>query len=213
MQGSGLITDCLCIAGHEGTITSEDSECTECGLGRWKAGSGTAECTECPSDSNTSGPGSEQRSDCLCNAGFNGTIDGPASACDACEIGTYKSDPGTDDCDDCPNDATTEGEAATEISLCLCEAGHTGTITAPASSCSSCDIATYKVELGPSGCLNCPDSPFSTTEGEASTNVTDCLCIAGREGEIDGAGATCAACELGRWKGSVGADDCAPQGC
>ena len=122
--GSEEPGDCLCDAGHTGTVTAPDSTCTICAAGSYKTGTGDGACEDCPLDSNTAGDGSTAIDDCLCDAGHTGTIANPADSCAACEVGEYKEDPGTADCDECPADSVTSATASTAVTDCECEAGY-----------------------------------------------------------------------------------------
>ena len=59
------------------------------------------------------------------------------------EVGEYKEDPGTTDCDDCPDDSTTAGTGSTVVTACECDAGYSGII---ADDTDTCQICTYSGE-------------------------------------------------------------------
>lgn len=158
--------------------------CEECALGTYTGEVGPGPCTPCPDDAITEATGSTVVTACLCNVGFTGDIAAPEDTCTGCEVATYKDETGPGACVPCPADSTTEEEASTAVTACLCEAGFTGDIAAPADECASCDIDFWKTELGPAACTACPEN--SNTEAAGSPSFTACVCDTanGWEGEI-----------------------------
>lgn len=134
----------------------------------------------------------------------------PTPDCTDCPEDTYGDTPGLADCTPCPENSGTDGlVGAALISQCLCDAGHTGALTTPGSTCDVCGIDTYKETVGPDACTACVEN--SGTDGAvAQTAVTDCLCDAGYENELTTPASTCDACAIGTWLGEVGPGPCTP---
>jgi hypothetical protein len=110
---------------------------------------------------------------------INNIVD-PSDECINCPLNTYGSDTGLtskDDCKGCPlNSFSIPGSA-----VCLCYKGYYDSVPGATVSCSACPAGTYQPVVGMSGlssCLACP-SLNSITLGEATTNVSACLCDKG----------------------------------
>ena len=73
-------------------------------------------------------------------------------------------------------------------------------------SCSGCEIGKYKAEAGNELCTSCRTTGRATTLSAGSTSVTDCRCLPGSTGAD---GQDCTSCETGKYKITVGAEECA----
>ena len=178
--GATAISGCECKPGYSGTLSKPGDQCTPCAAGTFGTGGTAATCTPCPANAVTEGTASKTASDCVCDLGYTGTVTTPTSKCVACPQSQYKSATGAAACSACPaNSDTAAGAApATAVSQCLCSAGYSGAITAPASKCTACESGMYKDADGPSSCEACPLD--SDTQGQAgSDKITACVCKAG----------------------------------
>ena len=173
--GNTAVTACECDAGHFGTIEAPTDECSECEVGQYNADTGAAACIECPDDSSTVGEGSTDAAACLCVPGTGG--DAPTEGCEDCPVGDYKESLANEQCDQCPESASTTGPRSNFITFCLCEPGHFGLIETVASECTACLPGTYAVNRGQPRCDPCPLNSGSTISG--SITYTDCLCDPG----------------------------------
>jgi hypothetical protein len=95
------------------------------------------------------------------------------------------------------------------VTDCLCDEGHTGTITDPTDTCDACAAGSYKTGTGDGVCEDCPAD--SNTASDGSTTIDDCLCDAGYTGTIADPADTCEACGAAEYKedaGPAACDDC-----
>ena len=173
--GNTAVTACECDAGHFGTIEAPTDECSEWEVGQYNADTGAVACIECPDDSSTVGEGSTDAAACLCVPGTGG--DAPTEGCEDCPVGDYKESLANEQCDQCPESASTTGPRSNFITFCLCEPGHFGLIETVASECTACLPGTYAVNRGQPRCDPCPLNSGSTISG--SITYTDCLCDPG----------------------------------
>jgi len=231
--GSGLLADCVCVAGTSGP---DGGACTACEAGKFKEAAGSSECSECnagtystaigalsedtceacPANSNSAAGSTE----CVCDAGFTGT----AGQCSACSPGKFKSDVGDGPCQDCGpgefstqagaiicHDCPADSHAEAGASECVCNAGYTGAHE----SCSACAAGTFKSASGSGDCVDCAAGTFSANSaavvceacaGDASSAAgsTACECNAGFSGPAD----SCTACATGTYKSAAGSDAC-----
>lgn len=156
--GSTLLTDCLCDVGYFGPIADPADTCTICPVDTYKdAPTAAAACDDCPADSITEAEGSVAVAACLCAPGFTGEVTAPDSECDGCAIGSYKEEPGPEDCIDCPLDADTEATGSLDISACRCSPGfgRGGPIELPADTCDACGVNTFKADSANEECVAC----------------------------------------------------------
>ena len=123
--------------------------------------------------------------------------------CTTCPRGTYKDCATAEACDSCP-EFSDSPPGSTLRRACLCEAGYTG--DAGRSNCTACDVGSYKDAGGAASCSSCPAG--TTTGGTASTMLEDCTCLAGYEGQSDGA--ECTECGVGSYKTEAGVGECLP---
>ncbi|KAJ1486806.1 hypothetical protein T484DRAFT_1666447 [Baffinella frigidus] len=191
-SGSDELTDCMCVAGFNGT--SDGAACTACEPGSFKSGNGTGQCSTCPSNHPESAGGSAL---CQCSAGFTGADGG---TCAACVVGEYKAAAGPGSCTACPSHASS-ASGSNYLTDCKCVAGYTA--ASDGVSCSACNAATYKVATGTGPCSTCP---AGTSSASGSDDLTDCNCLAGYHGTRDGS--ECTACLAGEFKSEVGTGDC-----
>ena len=99
----------------------------------------------------------------------------------ACGLGSYSDVLGADDksaCTQCPAKATTTADARTDVTDCVCVAGH------------------YASER--EGQLFCETCPANSNAPEASTSISSCLCAAGFDDAQPNASAVdCLQCGVG----------------
>ena len=180
----------------------------QCAAGTYKAGSGPAVCNACPRDSNAP-LGSTTSTACTCNAGCTGPAGGtcvqciagkykiaPGEAtCDNCTAGQYSTAVGaaSDVCQRCPTNSDASEASDQEVD-CTCNAGY----TSESGVCAACETGTYKSESGSLSCNPCPTDSISTV---ASVLPTSCVCNVGYA-RINRT--SCAPCESGKYKLSVG---------
>ena len=77
-------------------------------------------------------------------------------------------------CVSCGADHTTSGTGSTDVSSCVCTAGHYD----DGGTCTDCADGTYKAAIGDGACTSCGNS--GTTGGNTgSTTSDDCVCAVG----------------------------------
>lgn len=84
-----------CNAGYS---SLDGAACSACAEGTYKSNIGTEACAVCPANTYTDQTGSTSASTCLCNAGYTGLDGGP---CNACLVGKYKDNVGSEACLPC----------------------------------------------------------------------------------------------------------------
>ena len=177
-KGATTITECLCNVGHSGDIVDAESECTACCLATYKGEVGPGECTACPGAGvTTAETGSTVVTECLCIAGYSGDIIDTDSECTSCAEGSWNGEVGPGACTNCPTDASTAAEGATEITECLCPAGFTGNIAIPTDLCTG-------ARPRESCCCAVPTSPHLVSDPSAQVCVLCVCCLAG--GDVAG---------------------------
>jgi len=209
--GSNELVDCQCNAGYSG---QDGQTCTACDPGQYKPEVGAAVCSFCPenhyqpdaaqtalSDCKTCGPnslssiGNALQASCQCAPGYTGEN---GKTCEACYMGKFKRNKGSQDCELCPkmtysgemaqiSIVTCQGcpefslslEGSTARSDCHCEFGYyTNNIGTPESSCSKCAAGTFNDRLNQETCSKCPAGKFS--EVDTATSAETCkICQAG----------------------------------
>ena len=212
--GTASVMNCSCNVGYGGRWQGVNLECVPCDIGYYKEWIGSSACAPCPARSSTMDEGSDEIEDCLCNKGYTG----PYDACEVCERGKYKDQPGSTPCTDCergkygsayaayaesactscPNHSISE-PGSWHLSNCSCIPGFTGSDGGP---CTGCLLNTYKEMIGSSSCLLCPLNSVSEPE---STRLVDCQCNYGHYGEN---GTACTTCEHGKYKDEIGPMNC-----
>ena len=140
------------------------------------------ECEPCPINSIRSDSRTTGISSCECKPGFTGP-DG--------EICTVI----------CPANSTAEKGSSLKIA-CKCNDGYIGFDGGIGGSCSQCSENTYKFDINPGTCKNCPTNSISPAGSNLST---DCKCEHGYEGNN---GESCNACRKGWYKNSIGPSRC-----
>ena len=197
LAGSVDIDQCMCERGYYGL----HENCTSCPVNTYKDWVGGEVCTPCPPHSSTLYDTSTSFYDCLCDPGFQGD---DASVCAPCPRETYKDTKGTHRCLDCP--ANTDSVVGSiEIDACLCKPAHF-TILGPGIACEPCPEYTWKNLTGSVKCLPCPANTYSP---KGSLHKSNCSCISGHSGLMDGE--ACVPCQVGKYKVTGGpgfCDDC-----
>ena len=113
---STAVTDCECIAGYTGTITTPTDTCSQCGPNSYKPNTGPDACTNCPSNSNSISA-STSISQCVCDAGWVG-VDGNCQACPFhhyCHGGSHQ--------EDCPEHSFSP-QNSDSVDDCTCLSGY-----------------------------------------------------------------------------------------
>ena len=213
--GNGITSGCTqatsCPTGCYGT---GNAICYQCGIGFYKAITGTSSCIACASNSGSGCSRCTAGTGCACNVGYTGPNGG---TCTACVAGTVKPITGTATCAGCVAGTYSATAAstcaacaagtysATSASTCTaCAAGTYSATTAAttASTCTACAAGTYSATAA-STCTLCHDfatSPISSTAKAA------CTCTVGYTGP-DSSG-PCTACVAGTYKDTTGTVAC-----
>jgi len=224
--------DCLCVEGSflsgdvcsecsAGTFTSTKNldSCVDCESGKFSA-SGQSICTDCPEFSQRlDGDAAAVIDDCICLAGYERI----GNECQACDLGSFKSDVGNINCNQCGINTyeNTEGSALCEncpsfsqsaegsdhIDDCTCNAGY-GYDSSRAQICEVCLNGFIKTEIANSICVSCQSGKYSTsttfcqdcplyssTQGSANDDISDCRCDASFQKTLDGQ--QCEECDAG----------------
>lgn len=123
--------------------------------------------------------------------------------CQTCSKGSYRQTIfGAVMCLPCPRGTTTPSSGSTSGDQCTCMAGYIGDMVGR--ECFACPAGTYKPQAGIGG--SCTLCAPTTTSLEASTNIAQCVCDAGYEGDLNGV--ACKACPVGYAKSSLGRNLC-----
>jgi hypothetical protein len=213
IDGSQLMTDCLCNPGFFGP---PGGPCSPCEKKKYADVKGQTACTACPSFTD-SAVQSDAITDCECVAGYTGPNGG---TCEMCAEHTYKTAIGPQACTACVANTMTLGLGKTAESACVCTPGYTAGVGPEG--CTSCSAGKYKVDPGPDACTNCgvhtystavaataPETcgncPENTVSAVGSGVITACTCNTGYTGAD---GNACTACETGQWKDAIGSAVC-----
>lgn len=208
LNGSNLLTNCSCNAGHSGA--ADGAECVACLAGTYKTGVGigactncsaneysttvaqvVSTCTSCPSFSQ-SPEGSDAATDCRCNAGYTGADGG---MCLGCVQGTYKTAIGPSACILCGNNTYSSAEAATSSEVCTaCQSNATSRMGSTRQSDCHCLVGFITRNLGAANetCEVCSAGSYN-----AQLKATTCSkCGAGFQSSTPGAVSSeqCVAC-------------------
>jgi hypothetical protein len=171
---------------------SNDGVCGQCCPQCLTAPGCASVCTQCPAGTSST-EGSTLLTHCnivltaSCNAGYTG----PASACSACAMGTYKSTTGSAACLNCPQNSWTISVASFSISACLCKIGYSGN---DASACSACTAGKYKSSTVAGNCIDCPAGRYMESTGAAACVA----CLAGKYKAETGSTTPCTNCIAGK---------------
>ena len=228
------ISQCYCEPGYQGTLVAAGDTCAACEADTYKSALGTVACAQCTNYAGTNGNSAQTAvSDCICEAGFtsDGVDLALDTTCVACGPGKVKPVVGKQHCSSCmPHSSTWKtcstssiasgkcsvvGEAYADVALtdfadCKCNMGYTGLLEREVDQCSACPLDTYKSATGPGtgsseGYLCATCTTFSSTNGTfANTDVSDCLCNPGYDGDIDDTGDVCSACAVDNYKPQPG---------
>ncbi|XP_053383713.1 signal peptide, CUB and EGF-like domain-containing protein 1 [Mercenaria mercenaria] len=201
-------TECdvvFCSEGKEHTVSGSTESCKECQGGFFKDQTGNnMKCTQCPTGSTTNGTGQTACDLLNCVPGKYKL----GSKCEVCPVGTYKSDPGNQECTDCA-DKTTTGDVTGAISSTQCDT----VICDPGSYrqkdqkllCTPCEIGKYQPSSGETSCLDCPNDEITLGTGKSSMDACVPECEAGQE--YNSTTKQCFLCPTGTFKVSVGNTD------
>lgn len=232
LLGATSAAACECDPGLE----LVDGTCTACPVNTYKATVGNTGCVPCPDNTHSQAGSSElwhcvpksgfygsganllacpantlssnadpatatvagtDVNTCLCVAGYGGTS---STACTPCAVGSYKYTIATTECTPCPDNQSTLQEGSTSDTACECVAGYAGS-SVPG--CTACASSTYKETIGNVPCTDCGSNMDSAV---ASTDASQCTCVAGSVPSENGcefcaentyaSGSTCAACPV-----------------
>ena len=120
--------------------------------------------------------GSTSITDCQCESGYTGV---PSNAmCNACTLGTYKTDSGSAKCVECTANATTLAVASTYASDCSCSVGFSSShacrlLFTEECRCTECPANYYGTH---NYCVACPEN---TESQPASKEAGMCKCLPG----------------------------------
>jgi hypothetical protein len=152
-------------------------------------------------DRSTSPIASTSAQQCGCSPGY--ILPPNASACEACPLHTYKSEPGSStSCTSCPANSSTLQTASIAATSCICNAGYSG---AAGGTCSECTAGKYQDTKGQTACKSCP---AGTSSPNASTLLTQCTCLLGYTATFNGV--KCDACRNATYKNESGIGSCLP---
>ena len=156
-QQSGLLSDCVAIAGYTGSGIS----ISICDAGTYKASVSAAACSKC--SKGQFGQGQGQTSE--------------ISACTACDANTFQNSTGHTDCFNCPTGSGTGGLGGQDdVEDCEGSAGHTGR----GIEVRPCVPGTYKeVGYSAAACDACPTGKFGTQPGQVSGTAACMACPPG----------------------------------
>ena len=181
---------CQAPAGYEIVGTSGLQVCP---VNTYNNGSYTT-CLTCPDNSYTSQRGSTSILDCECQAGYFRNVE---SVCEACAIGTFKSDIGNSTCSVCPGNMTTISTAST---ACVCEANFE--LNDANTTCQRCPDGEVKHVVGNMSCIAC--TAHATLQSGYPHQISSCFCNPGYTGHH----LLCSACPIGSYKDTYGSDNC-----
>ena len=132
----------------------------------------------------------------------------PNLSCQACSIGFFKANFSAEACEACPAHSTTMNTGSTAATDCLCVAGYT---RADDGACEACGLVSSRLRLATGRVVSCPDANYHTTLQIASTEQSECVCIAGYS-NTTGSGSPCTACPVGTYKNEASHAACSACG-
>lgn len=213
--GSVSRQDCICDAGYyaveedldtyfcreceEGFFCPGDGELHACAWNHYSV-NGASQCVECAE--NSFGERIYHREGCLCLAGSEGSFDAnctrclpgtvqpfnfSASACKACEVGSYQDEVGQIACRACPGNASTTGTGMQSVEACSCISGFYGPSTGPCNLC-------IKNSFCPGGSES-DDCRLHSESLVGAHSEQDCTCVMGYYSEA--LGSPCRLCKRG----------------
>jgi hypothetical protein len=165
-------TTCECEAGY----SRQGDVCVACPAATFKERAGDSEedsnacsvlagCCSCRANSNTLAAASVHSSACLCLPGYGG------EACMPCDTGLYKTSTSDDECQQCPEGATTEQQRSSAEEDCVAARGHYGSQSVGFIPCAS---GLYAPTTAMASCILCP---IGATSPPASPSVLHCECV------------------------------------
>ena len=193
-SGTPNLLDCSCNPGYSGNNTIctacqlgtykavyGGSKCVACAAGKYAQTTALAECTMCPNNTFSTLAGSKLLSDCICNAGFT---QNRIVTCDA------------------PLDLTTT--SCRNITSCTsCLPGTYKSSSGPLP-CSTCTRGTYLSSFAAVSQTQCLDCPQNSRSPRGSVAMSQCVCDAG----FSGRSGNCSMCKPGTFKAVDGPADC-----
>ena len=183
---------CACNAGYEDDTSAPSTAVgTQC-IDTDECASSVSDCDASATCNNTVGSFV-----CTCPAGMYDTSSalstpvapGTVGSCVDCLNGTYSAVPGATECTQCPGNSSTLVPRASQVSLCLCDAGFYGTIDSASSVCAACGPGFYST-VGSAECTACGGNATSLPR---SQSAEACVCPAGSY--LDGS--SCSQCPEG----------------
>lgn len=169
-SGSENMLNCSCEAGYAQTV--DGGSCLACEAGTYKQEEGQGSCSTCPA--NTYSEGSANTACSLCPMGTESDMASTSAESCICPINQY----GTRfvGCQLCPPHSREETGRATQSSDCECQPGYSGLVLDQVLECVRCSSGKYKQFWGNDICSECGQHE---TSPQASTSVSNCLCIPG----------------------------------
>ena len=154
---STSVSACVCSAGFE----MINGHCEHCAAGFFKGVPGSGKCVDkCPEFS-SSPEGSTLITDCECEAGYTGVA--ANAMCNACALGTYKTDRGSAECVACTANATMLTVTSTYARDCSCSVSFSSShacrlLFTEECRCTECPANYYGTH---NDCLSCPENTES----------------------------------------------------
>lgn len=199
--GAVDVTSCFCAPGYyEADVGS--GICELCPDGFWCPGGSMegrddvsmGEAIKCVNGSTSGGPGASAVGACSCLPGTYGDagVIG-AGACMACSAGFWCS--GSGSMESCAVGASSD-VGSVSVSDCACVPGFHGDAGVVGGVCSVCPPGSW-CGGGDSVATTCVNG--STTAGNGSVGIEDCVCVAGMYGNAGVVGGMCSECPAGSW--------------
>ncbi|EKX34804.1 hypothetical protein GUITHDRAFT_118978 [Guillardia theta CCMP2712] len=198
---------CYCPVGYYG---ANGGICVPCDVGFFMDRAGSTSCLRCPFNYITESIGSTSIEDCTCPEGYYQDMSAPGvivfgrpleRICRACDFGTYKEEPGPQECSDCDSYKTTRRQGSVSRFNCSCASGFYDTGNR---SCVACPVSTVSSLNLFGSCSFCPANMIKLQN--QTDGVEYCACDRGYEMT----GGICSACVAGKYKDMYGDDPCLP---
>jgi hypothetical protein len=202
---SDSVALCYCPAGYYG---ANGGICVPCDSGFFMDRAGSTSCLKCPFNYVTEGIASSTIEDCTCPEGYYQDTSAPGVVvfgrpleriCRACDFGTYKEEPGPQECTECESYKTTRRQGSVSRLNCSCASGFYDTGNR---SCVACPASTLSYLNLFGSCSLCPVNMIKLQN--ESDGGEYCACDRGYER----AGEVCRACVPGKYKDFYGDGPC-----
>jgi len=203
-SGASTMSLCVCVAGYYRV----GSECVWCMKGKFKRSIGNEECEKCPI-----GKFQNLTAATICNlcarSYVTATTWKPITN-SSISGGVWQGGEGRTSCLPCPNNSVTLVEASADVSKCLCDRGHVGSLQTSSTSswkltCVACPAGSAKSGISEDIGLQL-SQPQSTSA--SVTEGRECeFCKAGKFAKMPGS-TSCIFCELGKFQSLVMETSC-----